>query len=173
MNRKEAEFFELLVNYNQSKRPEEQQYYLEKMVSFKRCIRRHRAGQMQILFTWYFSAIRELIALLPTADEKQIADMVRPPLKNQKPTILWSCLNAWVDQKKIKKGFMKGPACADVEPCDRSAVIHNFQFITMQLAQSHASIPSRRTDISTVTLSCDRKAFNIFVSGGPHARRDH
>ena len=162
MNRKEAEFFELLVNYNQSKRPEEQQYYLEKMVSFK-TVHADVIAQDRCKYysQWYYSAIRELIALLPMADEKQIADMVRPPIKKSDAHDSLELLERLGLIKKNKKGFYErtSPALTSSPKIDPS-VIHNFQFITMQLAQSAMHrFPRKERDISTVTLSCDRKSF--------------
>ena len=158
---KEAAFFEVLVNYNQSKQTEEKQFYLEKMLSIKK-VRADVVEQDRAAFysEWYYSAIRELIAIHQIKDEEQVAAIMRPPLKKYEVREALDLLMRLGLIKKNTKGFYeRTSAVLTSSPAIDAAVIHNFQFVTMQLAQSSLHRFKREErDVSTVTLSCDQEA---------------
>jgi uncharacterized protein (TIGR02147 family) len=158
---KEAAFFEVLVNYNQSKQTEEKQFYLEKMLSIKK-VRADVVEQDRAAFysEWYYSAIRELIAIHQVKDEEQIAAIMRPTIKKYEARDALDLLVRLGLIKKNAKGFYeRGSAVLTSSPAIDAAVIHNFQFVTMQLAQSSLHRFKREErDVSTVTLSCDQEA---------------
>jgi len=159
LNAKEAGYFELLVNYNQSKQTEEQQFYLEKLLSIKK-IRADVVDQDRAAFysQWYYSAIRELIAIYPVKNEEQIAAIVRPTIKKSEAREALVLLTRLGLIRKDSKGFFeRTSAVLTSSAAIDAAVIHNFQFNTMQLAQSslHRFKKGER-DVSTVTLSCDQ-----------------
>jgi uncharacterized protein (TIGR02147 family) len=161
LNAKEAGYFEILVNYNQSKRTEEKQFYLEKMLSIKK-IHADVVDQDRAAFysRWYYSAIRELIAINPVKDEEQIAAIVRPQIKKSEAREALELLTRLGLITKNAKGiYERTSAVLTSSPAIDAAVIHNFQFNTMQLAQSSLHrFPKEQRDVSTVTLSCNQES---------------
>ena len=158
---KEAAFFEILVNYNQSKQTDEKQFYLEKMLSIKK-VRADVIDQDHAAFysQWYYSALRELIAIHPVRNGEQVASIMRPPIKKSEANEALELLTRLGLVKKNADGFYERTAAVlTSSPAIDAAVIHNFQFVTMQLAQSSLHRFKREErDISTVTLSCDQEA---------------
>ncbi len=159
LNAKEAGYFEILVNYNQSKQIEEKQFYLQKMVSIKK-IRADVVDQDRAAFysQWYYSAIREIIAISPIKNEEQIASILRPPIKKSEARDALDLLVRLGMVRKNAKGvYIRTNAVLTSSPAIDTAIIHNFQFNTMQLAQSSLHRFSKdERDVSTVTLSCDQ-----------------
>jgi uncharacterized protein (TIGR02147 family) len=161
LSAKEAGYFEILVNYNQSKQTEEKQFYLEKMLSIKK-VRADVVEQDRCAFysKWYYSAIRELVAIYTIRDEEQVSAIVRPQIKKSEARDALDLLLRLNMIKKNAKGFYERTSAAlTSSPAIDPAVIHNFQFMTMELAQSSLHRFSKgERDVSTVTLSCDQEA---------------
>jgi uncharacterized protein (TIGR02147 family) len=160
---KEAAFFEVLVNYNQSKQTDEKQFYLEKILSIKK-VRADVIDQDRAAFysKWYYSAIRELVAIHPLRDEEQAAAIMRPPIKKSEAREALELLTRLGLVRKNGDGaYERTAAVLTSSPAIDAAIIHNFQFVTMQLAQSSLHRFKREErDVSTVTLSCDHESLN-------------
>ncbi|NLD93172.1 MAG: TIGR02147 family protein [Fibrobacter sp.] len=82
MNSREAEYFELLVSYNQAGNPDEKEHYLEKIISIRGIEPiLVLAKDFEYLSKWYTSAIRELLLVNRLRDNcDKIASMFIPPL---------------------------------------------------------------------------------------------
>ncbi len=157
-----AGYFELLVNYNQSKRPEDKQYYFGKMLSIKK-VRADVIEQDRCEFyrQWYYSAIRELVAIYTVRDEEQVAALLRPQVKKSEAReALELLVRLNLIRKKEKGNYERTNAVLTSGHKIEAAVIHNFQFVTMQLAQSSLHrFRKEERDVSTVTVSCDEESF--------------
>jgi uncharacterized protein (TIGR02147 family) len=69
LGKKEREYFQLLVNYNQAKRQLEREHFYERLRSFKGSkIRRVSREQYCLYEQWYNVVLRELINIIPTFD---------------------------------------------------------------------------------------------------------
>jgi uncharacterized protein (TIGR02147 family) len=160
LGKREAEYFDLLVNHNQAKATEEREYYLNKLLAFRSTrttvVERDRD---QYYSRWYYSAIRELVNLVEIRTEKDVARLLKPPITSaeaREALLLLERLkmirkNRGGAYERVDAALISGPS---VDP----AIIHGFQTATMRLAEAalHA-FPKEERDISTVTLSCDWK----------------
>ena len=160
LDRREADYFELLVNHNQAKTTEERQHYLDRLTAF-RSTRTTIVGRDHDRYysRWYYSAIRELVGLVEIRDESQIAAMLRPSITRSEAKEALELLerlgmirmNKNKCHERIDAALTSGPS---VDP----AIIHGFQTATMQLAQSALyRFPKEDRDISTLTLSCNAR----------------
>lgn len=158
LGKRETEYFLLLVSHNQATTVEERQHYLDRMLAFRSTrttvVKRDRD---QYYLRWYYSAIRELVALSPISDEQEIAQMLRPSITRAeaKEALDLLCRLGFIRQdddgiyERIDAAITSG---TDVDP----AIIHAFQVAMMQLAQSAPyRIPKEDRDISTLTISCN------------------
>jgi uncharacterized protein (TIGR02147 family) len=160
LGKRETDYFELLINHNQAKTTEERQHYLDRLLAFRSTratvVNRDRD---QYYSRWYYSVIRELVAVVEVRNESQVVALLRPPITRLEAKEALELLTRLGMIRKNVKGFYEridstltsGP---DVDP----AIIHGFQIATMQLAESalHRFAKEDR-DISTVTLSCNEK----------------
>ena len=158
LGKRETEYFLLLVNHNQAQSVQERQHYLDRLLAFRSTrttiIQRDKD---QYYSRWYYSAIRELVALARIADEQELATLLKPAITRAEAKEGLELLCRLGLIKKGKDGFYErvdqaltsGP---DVDP----AIIHAFQVATIQLAQSAPyRIPREDRDISTITVSCN------------------
>lgn len=159
LGKRETEYFLLLVSHNQAHSVDERQHYLDRLIAFRSTrttiIDRDRD---QYYSRWYYSAIRELVALTRICSDQDVATLLKPTITRSEAKEALELLDRLElirrDKEsgcfeRIDKALTAG---SDIPP----AIIHGFQIATMQLAQS---APYRFTkderDISTITISCN------------------
>jgi uncharacterized protein (TIGR02147 family) len=163
LGKREAEYFDLLVSQNQAKTIEERQYYLNRLMAFRSTrttiVERDRD---QYYSQWYYSAIRELVSLIEISDEKQIAQLLKPPISRAEARDALLLLERLGMIRKTKNGAYERIDAALISgPGVDPAIIHGFQIATMRLAESALhDFPKEERDISTVTLSCNSRDLN-------------
>lgn len=87
LSKKEKSFFDLLVNFNQAKKPLEKEYYFNELKKYKKSkIYTVSQKQYALYGEWYNVAIRELINIVPVYDTsettcKRIANYMSPEVK--------------------------------------------------------------------------------------------
>jgi uncharacterized protein (TIGR02147 family) len=158
LGKRETEYFLLLVSHNQATTVQERQHYLDRLLAFRSTrttvVKRDRD---QYYSRWYYSAIRELVALASIKDEQIIASLLKPSITRAeaKEALDLLCRLNLIRKdtngcyERIDPAITSGP---DVDP----AIIHSFQVTMMQLAQSAPyRIPKEDRDISTLTISCN------------------
>ena len=82
-NKKELEYFQYLILYNQAKSHNEKKKYFDKMISFKESIVYIlNSSQYEFFSKWYHSIIRSIIEIFPCNDEScsEISKMISPQL---------------------------------------------------------------------------------------------
>jgi uncharacterized protein (TIGR02147 family) len=82
LSKKEAEYFQALVLYNQAKALDEKKRYFDRMMSFKQFrIRSIEATQYEFLEKWYYLAVREVLAVHAfKGDYTALAQMIEPAI---------------------------------------------------------------------------------------------
>lgn len=160
LGKREADYFELIVNHNQSKTTDERQIYLNRMLAYRSShattVNRDRD---QFYTQWYYSAIREMVSIAEIRNESQVADALNPSINQSEAKQALDLLTRLGMIHKNADGiYERVEAALTAGPTVDAAIIHGFQTATMQLAQSaiHRFAKEDR-DISTVTLSCNSK----------------
>jgi uncharacterized protein (TIGR02147 family) len=82
LSKKESEYFQALVLYNQAKALDEKKRYFDRMMSFKQFrIRSIEATQYEFLEKWYYLAVREVLAVHAfKGDYAALAQMIEPAI---------------------------------------------------------------------------------------------
>ncbi len=167
--KKETEYFENMVYFNEAKTVEERKLFFERMMA---CYRSKAyivdAGKYEFYSRWYYSAVRALISCRKfsnTADDhKKIAKALNPPIRPEqaKKTVkVLEKLNfirtdkngvyELVD-KVITTGFVK------TEKNIAALNVVNFQKEMMRIAgDTFGRDPSEELDMSTLTLSISKR----------------
>jgi uncharacterized protein (TIGR02147 family) len=158
LGKRETDYFLLLVNHNQSSSVQEKQHYLDKLLAFRstRTEVVHR-DQDQFYTKWYYSAIRELIALTPITDAQDIASLLKPSITRSEAKDALELLCRLNLIRKTDAGCYERTNVAITSGLDIDrALIHGYQIATMQLGQSalYRFIKDDR-DLSTLTISCN------------------
>lgn len=160
LNRREAQFFELLVLHNQSRSEEQRSVYHDRMLSYRKAYAKVLERDRQKFYSkWYYSAVRELVSITCIRTEADVSSLMNPPVDIAEAKdalelltrLKLICRNKDGVYERVDTAITSGPG---IEP----AVIRSFQAATMRLAQSALHrIPKEDRDISTVTLSCDSR----------------
>ncbi len=160
LNKREAQFFELLVLHNQAKTEDQRKLYHDRMLSYRSTYAKVMKRDRQRYYSkWYYSAIRELVAVTEIKDEQQVASLLNPPVKvSEAKEALELLLRLGLIGMSEEGIYIRMDAAITSGPDIEPAIIHSFQSATMQLAQSALNrIPKEERDISTITISCDSR----------------
>ena len=163
LNKKETEYFKLLILFGKAKSNTEIASYFEKLVHFSETKSATiDADKYEFYKKWYYSAIREILGFFPfNGNYKALAEMVVPeikPLEAKKSIELLSRLGIII---KNERGEYT-PATRFISTGEqwKSIAIRQFQEETIRLAAAALdAVPKEQRDISTVTVSLSREGF--------------
>lgn len=158
LRKRETEYFLLLVNHNQATSGDERQHYLDRMLVY-RSIRTDTVNrdQDQYYSKWYYSAIRELVAISKITDEQDVASQMCPSITRSeaKDAIALLCRLNIIRKKSDGIYERCSTAIRAGSDVDR-AIIHGYQIATMQLGQGAlCRFDKDDRDVSTLTVSCN------------------
>lgn len=157
LGKRETDYFLLLVHHNQTVSVEERQHYLNRLLAYRstRTEVIHR-DQDEYYSKWYYSAIRELVALTTITDAQDVASLLKPAITRSeaKDALDLLCRLGLIIKKGSHSYERTSAAITSGTDIDR-ALIHGYQIATMHLAQSALyRFTKEERDISTVTVSC-------------------
>ena len=163
LNKREADYFELLVRFDQAKTHTEKRRYFEQMTKFKELkIATLDPSQYEYYDKWYYVAVREVLSCCPfKGDFAALAKKVKPsisPSEAKKAIVLLERLGLI---KKDSDGiYKKTTASVSAVPLGGSIAITNQALQTMRLAQEALDrFPKDQRSISGVAFSVSRKTF--------------
>jgi len=175
-NKRETEYFELLVLYDQADNHAQKKYYFEKMLAMRKTkVHELSADQYMYFDKWYNVAIREVINYFPfRGDYQKLARMLNPPISP-------------VEAKKAVELLVRLGLIAENEdhtyrvtdktitsvPHVPVVAVHNFQIATMDLAKEAIDrIDREKRSISTLTLSLSKESYKEIEEKLAKFRRD-
>jgi uncharacterized protein (TIGR02147 family) len=163
LNKKEEEYFENMVYFNQAKSTEEKKRYFERMMRFYDSkAYKVDANQYEYYTKWYYSAIRELLAIGKFKDDYNlIAGKLNPKISSAQAKKAIQILSKLDLIRKNKSGYYE---CEDeiitTGPEIKSLSVANFQKVMMEMAKEAIDRhPSKHRNISTVTFSASKTVY--------------
>jgi uncharacterized protein (TIGR02147 family) len=176
LKKTEAEYFGLLVFFNQAKSHADKKRWFEKIVAFSKSkVKIVQVSQYEFFQKWYYVAIRELLAFYKFSDDyQQLGKMVDPPISEAQAKKAIALLEKLDLIKKGEDGFYKQTDTLISTGYDvKSVAINNFQIATLDLAkESIDRFPKDERDISTLTLSFSKELYGIIHERLKGFRRD-
>lgn len=163
-NKRETEYFETLVLYDQSKQHTHKKFYYEKLLSMRRGkVRELAADQYEYFNKWYYVAVREALNFFDfKGDYRALAKKLRPaitPSEAKEAVVLLERLG--LVAKNANGTYSLTDATITTVPHVPLVAVHNFQIATMDLAkQALDRIPREERTISTLTLSLSKETFD-------------
>ena len=166
--KREAEYFENMVYFNEARGVEEQVLYFKKMMaSHEAKSSTLLAEQHEYFSRWYYAAVRELLAIIPFKDDyKALAAVLHPPLREDQAKKSIAILKKLNLIRKDEKGHYV--PCSPVLTTgtmqnDKSIMamnVVNFQKELLKLAATaYDRFPAKKMDMSTLTLSVSEQTF--------------
>jgi len=163
LNKKETEYFKVLVLFGKTKSNTEIAEYFEKLLHISETKRTSiDADKYEFYKKWYYSVVREVIGFFPfKGDYKALAEMILPPITPGQAKKSVELLERLDLIKKNGDGFY-APTERFITTGEkwRSIAIRQFQEETIQLAKTALDVvPKDERDMSTITLSISREGF--------------
>jgi uncharacterized protein (TIGR02147 family) len=163
LNKKETEYFKVLVLFGKTKSNTEIAEYFEKLLHISETKRTSiDADKYEFYKKWYYSVVREVIGFFPfSGDYKALAEMILPPITPGQARKSVELLERLDLIKKDQGGFYV-PTERFITTGEkwRSIAIRQFQEETIQLAKTALDVvPKDERDMSTITLSISREGF--------------
>jgi uncharacterized protein (TIGR02147 family) len=166
LRKKESDYFENMVYFNEAKTVNEKRIYFERMMSLRKLDAYVvQSSQFEFYSKWYYSAIRELIGLIRFKDDyAALGRLLDPPIRPDQAEKAIKVLEGLKFIAKDEKGIYRQSqnhitTGSEVE----SLNVANFQIACMDLAKDaidrHAAA---NRDMSTLTLSLSKPAFEAF-----------
>lgn len=163
LTKRERDFFEALVYFNQATNAEKKEYYFRRVCAFKEFAAGHRLlrEQYEYFSKWYNVAIRELVSLPEFRQDTQwIARKLNPPISPKEAKEALDLLYALGLIKREKGGrfVLADPhLCTDDEIHSTMAV--NFHREMMQRGIDSLQHEAHDRDLSAITMALDRHQF--------------
>jgi uncharacterized protein (TIGR02147 family) len=163
LGKKEADYFELLVRFNQAKTHVERKQCFERILRFKE-LKTETVGpdQYDYFDKWYYVAVREVLAYYPfTGNYGELAKKLKPsisPVEAKKAIELLMRLGLIV--KNDDGTYRKVSPVVNANPMGKSVAIANQALDTMRLAgEALDRFPREMRNISGVAFSVSRQTF--------------
>jgi len=163
LNKKEGDYFTLLVRFNRARQKDEMRLYFEKIIEFRELRTSTLDAEKYEYFSkWYYVAIRELLSYYQfTGDYKTLGAKLNPPVSEAKAKKAIELL--------VKLGLLRQNELGRFEQSERfittgeswnSLAIGNFQKEMLGLAIDAVDrLPKQERETSTVTISTSWKGF--------------
>jgi uncharacterized protein (TIGR02147 family) len=163
LKKKEAEYFECLVDFNEARTVEEKRIFFERLLALRKPdAHQVQASQFEFYSKWYYSAIRELIGMIPfRGDYAALARALDPPIRPEQAEKAVRVLEELQLIVKDAQGRYRQAqplitTGAEVE----SVSVAQYQIACMDLAKEAIDRhEAALRDISTLTLSLSREGF--------------
>jgi len=163
MKKRETRYFELLVQFNQSKSEVQQKEHLEKLLNLKKVNPALISRLQYDLFeNWYNLAICELINVIPFhGDYNELARSLDPPIRpRQAEKVVQLLLKLNLIKKDRRGRYTVTDKLISTGETWHSVAIHNLQRSTIDLARDALDrLPKTERDFSSVTLSLSKDSF--------------
>jgi uncharacterized protein (TIGR02147 family) len=163
LTKRQIEYFEALVFFNEAKTIEEKKLYFERMMSF--CDSKAfkvDAGHYEYYSKWYYVAVRELLAIGDFGDDYGLIGRSLEPriTKEQARKAIETLTGLGLVKKNISGHYKAVEKALTTGPDIKGLSIANFQKVMMDLAKDAIDTnPANYRNISTVTFSVSEEAF--------------
>ena len=165
LNKKERHYFRSLVHFNQAQTHGEKTHFYQEILSLQKGpVCTVRQDQYEFYEKWYYSAVRELVAIYKITDDyTYLAKLLKPSIKPNEAKLALEVLTRLGLIKKTGSGIYKRvDAVITSGSLIRPFAIQNFQRAAMELAKSaYDRFPREERELSTITMSIDSDTYEI------------
>lgn len=163
LKKREADYFDLLVRFDQAKANDEKRQYLERLSSFAESKVKLLTEQQHRFFEkWYYIAVREILSFYPfDGNYAALAAKVEPSIKENEAREAIEMLESLGLIRKGERGHYERVDPVMSTGYDAMTLsLRQFQRATMDLAKDAMErLPKEKRSISTLTLSLSEEAY--------------
>ena len=175
--KKEAEYFENLVFFNQSKTLEEKNAYLANLMKFRKNLDPKKIEQSEYVYysAWYIPVVRELVIAMDFYDDfKKLGRAVVPAISApEAEKAVKLLLQLGYIRKNGGGHYEQSAVFLTTGPAVRSLAVANFHKAMMQRAsESLERFPAHERDVSCLTLGVSESTLSTMISRIAEFRRE-
>jgi len=164
LNRAESTYFENLVGFNQADTHEERRHAFDKLLTMRRgSVKQVEADACTFYRTWFYPALRELVAVSQVTDATVAAAAARlsPPVKVAEVKEALAVMLRLGILRKTENGVYER---TDQVISSREHVplvaLHDYQIACLDIAKNaFETFEKSERELSTVTMSIDEEAY--------------
>jgi uncharacterized protein (TIGR02147 family) len=164
LSKKQEEYFEIMVYFNDAKSIEEKKVYFERLIRYHNSKAfRIDASQYEYYSKWYYIAVRELLAIGNFSDDySEIARALNPSITLEQARKAIDILKKLRLIRKEKNGYYKVVERILTTGSEvKSLAIAQFQKTMMDLANEAIDRhPARHRNISSITFSVSPQTYD-------------
>ncbi|HKP98550.1 MAG TPA: TIGR02147 family protein [Fibrobacteria bacterium] len=176
LKKDEADYFELLVLFNQGKSHAEKKRYFERIISFpKSNLKQVDSTQYAFYEKWYYSVIRETLAFHPFVDDfRELARLLMPPIATSEAQKAIRLLEELGLIRKNEGGVYEKSDPVITSGYDtRSLAVNQFIIETLDLAKvALDELPRDERSLSALTLSLPEDGYAMIEEKVKNFRRE-
>lgn len=176
LNKREKDYFIILVQFNKSRHQDQITKYLEKLISLRDPIAKVIDAQKYQFFNkWYHIALRELLNFLPfSGDFKELGSRLCPPISEAEARAGIQLLQDLKLIRRKKNGaYELTEHFMTTGEAWHSQAIRNFQKEILRLGgEALDRFPKESRDISTVTVNISWKCFGAMTERLKEMRKE-
>jgi uncharacterized protein (TIGR02147 family) len=165
LKKKEAEYFECLVDFNEAGTVEEKRIFFERLLALRKPqVYQVQASQFEVYSKWYYTAVRELIGVTPfRGDYAALARALDPAIRPEQAERAVRVLEeAQLIVKDAQGRYRQAQPLITTGPEVESVSVAQYQIACMDLAKEAIDRhDAARRDISTLTLSLTSEGFAL------------
>ncbi len=160
LKKQERAFFKTMVAFNQARKHADKKLYFERMIGYnKGKVAEVDAAQYEFYDKWYYTVVREMLALVPVKDDYahqvKLAKMITPQIK---PIQVKQALRILEKLKFITKDkhgyYLRADRVISTGYDAQSVGITNFALASLNIARDALlDMPKEERSISNLTLS--------------------
>jgi uncharacterized protein (TIGR02147 family) len=168
-NKKECDYFETLVSYNQAKSHPQKKKLFEKLISFKQSkIRTIDSNLYEFYDKWYYNAIRELLFFYPfNGNFQMLGKILNPSISPAEAQKAVTLLDQWGLIKRDASGrYVRSDDQSITTGMEaQSFYVNNFQHAVLDLAKGALDrFPRDERSLSTLTMSLSPEGYHKMES---------
>lgn len=166
LKKRESEYFECLVDFNEARTVEEKRIFFERLLSLRKPeVHQVQASQFEFYTKWYYSAIRELIGVQAfRGDYAALARALDPAIRPEQAEKAVRLLEELGLILRDPDGrYRQAQPLISTGPEVESLSVANYQIACLDLAREALDRHDAAVrDLSTLTLSLSREGFAAF-----------
>lgn len=167
-NRKQTEYFQSLVLYNQAKNHLDKRRHFEKMLTFKNAkIVTVHGSQYEFYEKWYYTVVRETLAIVPVKDNyAELAARIVPPISEKEAKKAVAVLERLGFIVKDEEGYYRQANPLLMADRDTASLaVDNFVLSNIELArQAIDRFPKDERKLSATTLTISKTTYDKIIN---------
>jgi uncharacterized protein (TIGR02147 family) len=174
-NKKQTEYFQSLVLYNQAKNHQDKRRYFEKMLAFKNAkIITVNGSQYEFYEKWYYTVVRETLAVVPVKNDfAGLAARIVPPITEKEAKKAVGVLERLGFVVRDDDGYYRQANPLLMADRDTASLaVDNFILSNIDLArQAIDRFPKDERKLSATTLTISKATYDKIINELQEFRR--